>query len=49
VLDLVLLERASHEVVYEAAHRPDWIEVPLASLEALVERLLAPPVERRDG
>jgi maltose alpha-D-glucosyltransferase/alpha-amylase len=48
VLDLVLLERASHEIVYEATNRPDWIDVPLLSLEALVERMLFSGA-RRDG
>ncbi len=39
LLDLVLLERAAHEIVYEAANRPDWLVVPLRSLVALLDRI----------
>ena len=45
LLDLVLLERASHEIVYEAANRPDWLTVPLSSALALTGRLAG----ERDG
>ncbi len=38
-LDLVLLERAAHEIVYEAANRPDWLVVPLRSIAALIDRI----------
>src|SRR5690606_34191836 len=31
LLDLVLLERAAHEIVYESTNRPDWLVVPLRS------------------
>jgi maltose alpha-D-glucosyltransferase/alpha-amylase len=41
LLDLLQLEKASYEVVYEAANRPDWLEVPLRGLAAIAERLLA--------
>jgi maltose alpha-D-glucosyltransferase/alpha-amylase len=41
LLDLLQLEKASYEVVYEAANRPGWLEVPLRGLVALAERLLA--------
>jgi maltose alpha-D-glucosyltransferase/alpha-amylase len=41
LLDLLQLEKASYEVTYEAANRPDWLEVPLRGLAALAERLLA--------
>ena len=35
------LEKAAYEISYEAANRPDWIEIPLAGLESLPARLLA--------
>jgi maltose alpha-D-glucosyltransferase/alpha-amylase len=41
LLDLLQLEKSAYEVVYEAANRPDWIEVPLRGLAALAQRLLA--------
>jgi maltose alpha-D-glucosyltransferase/alpha-amylase len=40
LLDLFLLEKAAYEIRYEAAHRPDWLSVPLRGLAALAERLL---------
>ena len=40
LLDLALLEKAAYEVCYEAAHRPDWIGIPLRGLHAAVQRLL---------
>ncbi|HEY1961316.1 MAG TPA: maltose alpha-D-glucosyltransferase [Rhizomicrobium sp.] len=33
------IEKAAYEIVYEAANRPDWIDIPLRGLVALVERL----------
>ncbi len=39
LLDLVLLERAAHEIVYEATNRPDWLAVPLRSFAELVDRI----------
>jgi maltose alpha-D-glucosyltransferase/alpha-amylase len=38
---LYLVEKASYEVGYEAANRPDWIGVPVAGLARLGRRLLA--------
>lgn len=40
LLDLALLEKAAYEVCYEAAHRPDWIAVPLRGLLRVTRRLL---------
>jgi maltose alpha-D-glucosyltransferase/alpha-amylase len=39
LLDLFLVEKASYEVRYEAANRPDWLPIPLQGLSNLVERL----------
>ncbi|HEX3944682.1 MAG TPA: maltose alpha-D-glucosyltransferase [Rhizomicrobium sp.] len=33
------IEKAAYEIVYEAANRPDWIDIPLRGLAALVEGL----------
>ena len=41
LLDLALFEKAAYEICYEAAHRPDWIPVPLAGLVRVARRLLA--------
>ncbi len=40
VLDLLLIERAAHEVDYEASNRPDWLTLPLKGLLALADRVL---------
>lgn len=45
LLDLALLEKAAYEVCYEAAHRPQWIPIPLAGLTRLAHRL----VDQSDG
>jgi maltose alpha-D-glucosyltransferase / alpha-amylase len=37
---LFQIEKAAYEVEYEAAHRPDWVAVPLQGLARLVERIL---------
>ena len=37
---LYLIEKASYEVGYEAANRPDWIGVPVAGLARLARRLI---------
>lgn len=42
ILDLALLEKAAYEVCYEAAHRPDWMAVPLRGLLRVAQRLLSP-------
>jgi maltose alpha-D-glucosyltransferase / alpha-amylase len=31
------IEKAAYEIVYEAAHRPDWIDIPLRGLAALLD------------
>lgn len=33
------IEKAAYEVAYEAAHRPDWIDIPLRGLSELVARV----------
>ncbi|MDN8128057.1 alpha-amylase, partial [Burkholderia multivorans] len=40
LLALFLIDKASYELCYEAANRPDWLCVPVGGLAALVERLL---------
>ena len=41
LLDLFILEKAAYEVSYEAANRPDWIEVPAMGLARAADRLLS--------
>ncbi|CAN0626621.1 maltose alpha-D-glucosyltransferase / alpha-amylase [Burkholderia multivorans] len=41
LLVLFLVGKASYEVCYEAANRPDWLSVPTGGLASLVARLLA--------
>ncbi|HEY4114873.1 MAG TPA: maltose alpha-D-glucosyltransferase [Rhizomicrobium sp.] len=33
------IEKAAYEIAYEAANRPDWIDIPLRGLAALLDRL----------
>ena len=40
LLDLFLIEKAAYEVVYEAANRPTWIDVPLHGLADRTRHLL---------
>ena len=40
LLDLFLISKASYEVGYEAANRPDWIGLPVFGLAQLARRLL---------
>jgi len=40
LLALAQLEKAAYEVSYEAAHRPDWISIPLCALTELARNLL---------
>ena len=47
LLDLALVEKAAYEIVYEAAHRPDWMAVPLRGLHRAAQRLL--PGGNSDG
>ena len=39
LLYLFMLERIGHEILYESAHRPDWITVPLHSLVELLANI----------
>ncbi len=39
-LALFSLEKAAYEVLYEAGHRPDWLEVPLQGLFELARHLI---------
>jgi len=41
LLELALLEKAAYEIVYEAAHRPDWLAVPVTGLIDLAGPMLA--------
>ncbi|CUJ51818.1 maltose alpha-D-glucosyltransferase [Achromobacter kerstersii] len=40
LLKLAQLEKAAYEVSYEAAHRPDWISIPLCALTGLARELI---------
>jgi maltose alpha-D-glucosyltransferase/alpha-amylase len=40
LLDFFLIEKAAYEIVYEAGNRPAWLDVPLAGLAALADRVL---------
>jgi len=40
LLILAQLEKAAYEVSYEAAHRPDWISIPLCALTELARGVL---------
>lgn len=40
LLELALLEKAAYEIRYEAAHRPDWVPIPLGGLYRVARRLL---------
>ncbi len=39
LLDLFLIEKAAYEVIYEAANRPTWLDVPLHGLARLAARV----------
>ena len=39
LLRLFLLEKAAYEIVYEAANRPTWIDVPLHGLAQLIAKV----------
>jgi maltose alpha-D-glucosyltransferase/alpha-amylase len=41
LIDLALIEKAAYEICYEAAHRPDWVGIPLTGLANLGARLLS--------
>ena len=38
LLDFFLLEKAFYEIEYELAHRPDWLQVPLAGTWRILSR-----------
>ncbi len=38
LLDFFLLEKAFYEIEYELAHRPDWLQVPLAGTWRILRR-----------
>ena len=38
LLDFFLLEKASYEIEYELAHRPDWLRVPLVGMLRILAR-----------
>ncbi len=40
LLDLLLLEKVAYELRYEAANRPDWLDVPLAGFARIAGRVL---------
>ena len=44
-LALFSLEKAAYEILYEATHRPAWLDVPLAGLMELIQRLQGKPDE----
>ncbi|MGR3496674.1 maltose alpha-D-glucosyltransferase [Citreimonas sp.] len=37
LLDFFLIQKAAYEVAYEMAMRPDWVEIPLRGLLALID------------
>ncbi len=41
LLDLSVLEKALYELGYELSSRPDWVEIPLAGIVRLLERVTA--------
>ena len=41
LLPIFLIEKAAYEISYEAANRPDWLDVPLAGLTHVMRGLLS--------
>jgi maltose alpha-D-glucosyltransferase/alpha-amylase len=41
LLKLFLIQKAAYEIVYEAANRPTWIDVPIFGLVRLAEQVVA--------
>ncbi len=35
----MLLEKASYEISYEAANRPNWLAIPLRGFATIINRL----------
>ena len=44
LLDLFLLEKASYEIRYEVANRPNWLHIPLGGFHAIAMRLVGEAV-----
>ncbi len=40
LLNLFLLEKAAHEICFEAANRPSWLGIPLRGFAGIAARLL---------
>ncbi len=38
LLDVYVLEKAIYELAYELAPRPDWVDIPLAAIQALLRK-----------
>jgi maltose alpha-D-glucosyltransferase/alpha-amylase len=38
LLDLMTIQKAAYEVVYELANRPDWLPIPLGGILEILER-----------
>ena len=49
LLDLFLLEKASYELRYEAANRPNWIGIPLRGLAAISAHIVATAEQETPG
>jgi maltose alpha-D-glucosyltransferase/alpha-amylase len=49
LLSLALLEKTAYEVCYEAAHRPDWLSIPLESLLRLARRAEAQAASSKEA
>ncbi len=49
LLDLALFEKAAYEICYEAAHRPDWMGIPLAGLLRAARRMLTGAAGQEQG
>ncbi|QAA95136.1 maltose alpha-D-glucosyltransferase [Pollutimonas thiosulfatoxidans] len=49
LLDLALVEKAAYEICYEAAHRPDWIAIPLSGLLRAARRLIRTATDQDSG
>jgi maltokinase len=41
VLNAFVVDKAVYEVGYEAAHRPDWVGIPLSAIERILEEAVA--------
>jgi trehalose synthase-fused probable maltokinase len=41
LIEMFELEKAVYELRYELAHRPDWVHIPVAGIERLLERAWA--------